>query len=68
MHATTANHPKAVYSVIYVCLYVLLTLLIPTPTETTTATFANDTVLLSSHEDPHETSTTLQRNLNIMEK
>lgn len=73
MHATAAIHPiksgVPQGSVLcYICMYVLLTPLIFLHQQKQPLRLLQTIVLLSLHEDPHETSTTLQRNFNIMEK
>ena len=54
-------------SVLGPILYVIFTSDIPTSPETTTATFADDTAILSCHRDPVEASNQLQNNLNNIE-
>ena len=55
-------------SVVGLRLFTIYTADLPTLTEITTATFANDTALLALHSDPIVASSTLQRGLDIMEK
>jgi hypothetical protein len=48
-------------------LYVLFTTDLPTTTYTTTGTFADDTVILASHDDPVTASQRLQSHLDQLE-
>jgi len=49
-------------------LYVLYTSDLPTSRETTLGTFADDTAIFATHEDPTIASLNLQEHLNIIEK
>jgi hypothetical protein len=48
--------------------YLLYTSDIPTTAETTIGTFADDTVILSSHEHPETASEQLQHHLNLLDQ
>ena len=54
-------------SVLGPVLYLVYTADLPTTENTLTGTFAGDTVLLTSHEDPITASTRLQHHLNLLE-
>lgn len=62
LHPITSGVPQG--SVLGPVLYVLFTSDLPTTNYTTTATFADDTVILASHSDATEASNRLQRGLN----
>jgi len=48
-------------------LYLVHTSDLPTTENTLTGTFADDTVILASHEDPTTASTRLQHHINLLE-
>jgi len=56
------------FSIIYPLLYVLYTSDLPTSRETTLGTFADDTAIFATHEDPMIASVNLQEHLHIIEK
>jgi hypothetical protein len=47
--------------------YLLYTSDLPTTENTLTGTFADDTVILASHEEPTTASTCLQQHINLLE-
>jgi uncharacterized membrane protein YobD (UPF0266 family) len=53
-------------SIIHHLLYVLYTSDLPTTRETTLGTFADDTAIFATHEDPMITSLNLQEHLHII--
>jgi hypothetical protein len=54
-------------SVLGPVLYLLNTSDLPTTENTLTGTFAADTVIMASHEDPTTASTRLQQHINLLE-
>jgi len=54
-------------SVLVPMLYLVYTSDLPTTENTITGTFADDTVILASHEDPMAASTRLQQHINLLE-
>jgi hypothetical protein len=54
-------------SVLGPVLYLLYTSDLPTTENTLTGTFADDTVIMASHEDPTTASTRLQQHINLLE-